>query len=78
MGRKINAPHESLEDQITNSLRMTGYFLRVPHEIDVHVDPTGHVSLSGVVPSYYLKQKAQLAVMSVDGVKTLRNELKVH
>jgi len=37
----------------------------------------GHVELSGQVPSYYMKQTAQVAAMRVDGVHRLRNGLCV-
>lgn len=68
---------EPLTKQLHESLRETGYFLTIPCDVMVRVDGSGHVSLHGIVPSYYLKQKAQIAVMSVDGVYSLRNELVV-
>lgn len=37
----------------------------------------GHVELSGHVPTYYMKQTAQVATMRVDGVHQLRNSLCV-
>ena len=37
----------------------------------------GHVELSGLVPTYYMKQTAQVAAMRVDGVHQLRNGLCV-
>ena len=36
-----------------------------------------HVILRGVVPSYYLKQLAQTAVLAIPGIRRLRNELVV-
>lgn len=68
---------EHLTDQLHQSLRATGYFVTIPCDVTVHVDPAGHVALSGIVPSFFLKQKAQIAVMSVDGVNSLRNEIVV-
>ena len=37
----------------------------------------GTVVLRGVVPSFYLKQLAQMTVMALPGVATVRNELQV-
>ncbi|MFO0800905.1 MAG: BON domain-containing protein [Gemmataceae bacterium] len=37
----------------------------------------GRVVLRGDVPSYYLKQLAQVTVLSVPGVPGVRNELRV-
>jgi osmotically-inducible protein OsmY len=37
----------------------------------------GCVVLRGVVPSYYLKQLAQVTALAVPGVETLRNDLRV-
>lgn len=68
---------QSLSDDVTESLRATGYFVRVPCEIIVRVDRGGRVSLRGVVPTYYLKQKAQTAAMSVDGVASVQNDVVV-
>lgn len=66
-----------LSQTVADSLRSTGYFITLDCRITIRVDSDGHVSLCGVVPSYYLKQKAQVAAMSVDGVESLRNELVV-
>lgn len=44
------------------------------------LDITAHVrlvTLEGRVPSYYLKQRAQVAVLAVSGVDRVRNELVV-
>jgi len=66
-----------LEGRLCEELRKTGYFFNVSCEVTVHVDRNGHVLLHGIVPSYYLKQKAQIAVISVCEVNSLRNELVV-
>lgn len=66
-----------LSDHVTESLRATGYFVSVPCEITVRVDRDGRVSLQGIVPTYYLKQKAQAAAMSVDGVASVQNDVVV-
>lgn len=68
---------EFLADELRDALRATGYFVSVPCDVTVHVSPEGNVSLCGIVPSYYLKQKAQVAAMSVDGVRLLQNDLVV-
>jgi osmotically-inducible protein OsmY len=73
----IDVRNEPLTKQLHQSLQETGYFLTIPCDVTVRVNGAGHVSLHGIVPSYYLKQKAQIAVMSVDGVNSLRNELMV-
>jgi osmotically-inducible protein OsmY len=60
--------------QITQILRATGY---VPlRHLDV-VAADGFVILKGRVPSYYLKQLAQTAVLELPGVDEVRNELDV-
>jgi osmotically-inducible protein OsmY len=66
-----------LKENLTGSLRSTGYFLTIPCEITVHVDRDGNVSLHGIVSSFFLKQKAQVVAMSVDGVQSIQNELVV-
>ena len=38
----------------------------------------GHVTLRGTVGSYFHKQMAQEAVLSVEGVEQLDNEVVVH
>jgi osmotically-inducible protein OsmY len=37
----------------------------------------GHASIRGRMPTYYLKQVAQSAAMSVDGVESIENDLVV-
>jgi osmotically-inducible protein OsmY len=63
-----------LSAEIERALRATGYpALR-------HVEVATHdwiVFLRGRVPSYYLKQLAQAAVLVVPGVREVRNELNV-
>lgn len=68
---------DPLMGELRDAMRATGYFVSVPCEIKLHVSPEGHVSLWGIVPSYYLKQRAQVAAMSVDGVQSLQNDLVV-
>lgn len=75
--RDVDFGHEALRDDLHGALRATGYFVSIPCDVTVHVSPAGDVSLCGIVPSYFLKQKAQVAVMSVDGVRSLQNDLVV-
>lgn len=66
--------NEELCDQIRQALRTTGYhslrLLRVE-------TASGCVALSGRVSSYYLKQMAQSAAMSVAGARRVVNEVEV-
>lgn len=77
MEQEVRANEKQLVEQLQSALGKTGYFLTVPCEVTVHVTPAGHVSLCGVVPSYYVKQKAQVAAMKVNGVHSLQNDLVV-
>ncbi len=64
----------SLLDEAFDTLRRTGYGqLRT---IDLQYDD-GTLTLSGRVPSHFLKQVAQSAVLSVAGVLRINNELCV-
>ena len=67
------APHPLAAD-VRTALAATGYtWLR-----RVAVTAAGgNVVLSGTVPSYYLKQLAQVTVSGVPGVGLVRNELAV-
>lgn len=63
-----------LADALLRALDRTGYgWLR---RVAVAAEG-GSVVLQGRVPSYYLKQLAQEAVLAVPGVEVLRNELQV-
>ncbi|MBA4187815.1 MAG: hypothetical protein C0467_07330 [Planctomycetaceae bacterium] len=64
----------TLGDAVRIALDKTGYaWLR-----GVSVGTThGVVLLQGTVPSFYLKQLAQVTVLAVPGVKLVRNELQV-
>lgn len=75
--REIDMSEKLLAENLNEALRATGYFISVPCDVTLHVTPDGDVSLCGIVPSYYHKQKAQVAAMSVDGVRTVRNDLFV-
>ena len=63
-----------LADAVRGALAQTGYewLRRVAVEAE-----GGSAVLRGVVPSFYLKQLAQVTVMAVAGVEVVRNELRV-
>jgi osmotically-inducible protein OsmY len=68
------ATRSSLAERIERALRANGYpALRT---IEVSVEG-GRVVLKGRVPSYYMKQMAQSATLSIAGVKELCNEVEV-
>jgi osmotically-inducible protein OsmY len=66
-----------LQEELREALRATGYFIQLQGKITVDVSQEGCVVLRGTVPSYYHKQRAQVAVMSVKGVRSLQNDLAV-
>ncbi len=64
-----------LRNAVIAALRSSGYRLLWGLECKVHDDS---VILTGLLPSFYLKQVAQTVVMSVDQVKEVRNAIEVH
>jgi osmotically-inducible protein OsmY len=64
----------ALADAVRSALHRTGHgwLQRVVVAIE-----GGSVVLRGKVPSFYLKQMAQAAVMAVPDVEVMRNELQV-
>jgi osmotically-inducible protein OsmY len=64
----------ALADAVREALALTrhGWLQRVTVVVE-----SGAVVLRGRVPSFYLKQLAQVTVMAVAGVGQLRNELRV-
>ncbi len=65
---------QHLNARIHRALILTGQFpLR---NIRVAAND-GHVSLAGRLPSFYLKQLAQAAALTVPGVESLDNQLVV-
>ncbi len=72
--RSAKAAGRRLSEQVIQVLRATGYLpLR---DLDIFA-AEGFVILRGRVPSYYLKQVAQAAVLGLPGVDDVRNELDV-
>ena len=66
---------EQLLLAIEKALFITGYAGTLRGiQVEVHA---GSVVLSGRLPSYYLKQTAQVNAMKVDGVVHVRNEIQV-
>ena len=63
-----------LRDAILDGLRQSGY--RALSRVQCEV-VGGTVALSGVVPSYFLKQVAQTISMRMSNVKKLTNHLEV-
>ena len=67
-------PDEQHSECIFNALRATGLPPLRNVQVIVH---EGYVVLKGRVRTYYMKQMAQCAAMSVRGVGELRNEFEV-
>ncbi|NQV23488.1 MAG: BON domain-containing protein [Rhodopirellula sp.] len=63
-----------LQERVQRSLGTTSYRMLSGLQIQVM---DGHVRLLGHVPSYYMKQLAQTAVMKVEGIGRLHNDLRV-
>lgn len=63
-----------LEARVVNSLLNSGYAALRLVGCDVEHDG---VILHGVVPSYHLKQLAQVCALRVEGISRIENRLKV-
>lgn len=72
--RTNGADARPLADAALAALHRTGHgwLRRIVVEID-----GGAIVLRGQVPSYYLKQLAQVTVLAVPGVEVVRNDLQV-
>jgi osmotically-inducible protein OsmY len=64
----------SIRDDVNRALRETGYAPLRGVECEV-LD--GVVELTGVVPSFYVKQLAQTAVLRLDQIRGVNNRLRV-
>lgn len=73
-GAGLQNGDERLRARVSQALSATGH-VRL-RSLDVRVCD-GHVTLGGRVPSWYSKQLAQTAALSVDGISSLRNDLDV-
>ena len=65
---------QHLTERVERALRARGY--RALHAVRISVR-NRVVFLEGRVPSYYLKQLAQVTAMAVPGAHQIRNELDV-
>jgi osmotically-inducible protein OsmY len=63
-----------LAERVGRVLNATGYSPLRAIEVSIH---SQLVILRGRVPSYYMKQLAQAAVLDVPGVRALRNDVQV-
>ena len=63
-----------LHNAVIAALRSSGYRLLWDLECEVREDL---VTLTGVLPSFYLKQVAQTIAMGVDQVREVRNGVEV-
>ena len=64
----------AIQTAIQEALRLAGYGELRCVEVECDGDA---VTLSGRVPTYYLKQLAQNVILNVPGVEHVRNELHV-
>lgn len=74
MRREAQQGDQRLREGIASALDSTGYPLL--RQLGLHYE-SGTVTLFGRVPSYFLKQLAQVTVMSVPGVRAIDNQLQV-
>ena len=72
--QSVGQPDESLRDGISHMLTE---FIGVPRDRITISVAKGHVTLQGIVDSYYRKQLAQAAVLTVDGVTSVHNNISV-
>jgi osmotically-inducible protein OsmY len=66
---------EQVIEQLQLALARTGYTCL--RDVQMSVEE-GLVVLKGRVPSYYLKQRAQVAALEIESVRGVRNELEVY
>lgn len=72
--RRRDRSESELPIRVSSALRNSPY--RALHAVQADVQ-AGTVRLHGQVRSFYEKQLAQIAVMQVEGVRHLRNEVEV-
>lgn len=65
---------DRLRDDVLRALRRSGYSSLWNLTVSVH---SGHVCLSGRVPTWHQRQVAQTAAMSVKGVERVESSLRV-
>lgn len=69
------AADRKLQENVLRAINGTGY-LALSRAVQVRAFD-GYVELSGHVPTYHMKQIAQVAAMRADGVHRLRNRITV-
>lgn len=72
---QLHAPCDHLiVDNVYRALRGSGYH----HLVKLQAfSLQGRVTLQGCVPSYYLKQVAQTVLIPIEGIRDIKNNLKV-
>jgi hypothetical protein len=70
----VRGADDHLQDAIIQGLRCSGYRALSDVQCDVMGDV---VALSGIVPSFFLKQIAQTIILRMGSVKRLKNHLEV-
>lgn len=72
-------PFKKADDELARKaaavLTASGY--QVLRNLQVHCD-NGRVTLQGRLPTYFLKQVAQITVEQVDGVRDVDNDIRVY
>ena len=71
----MRGPSQLLVDRLSLALERSPHIGRRNLRIETE---QGHVTLLGVVSSYYQKQMAQEALRRVDGVESIENHLEVN
>lgn len=73
-GVRSQKTDKQLHNRVLETLHISGYLPLRKLSVIAH---EGHVALHGRVPTYYLKQLAQCAAMSVRGVESIKNNVEV-
>ncbi len=73
----MRGPSQLLIDHISLALERSPHIGCRNHNLRIETEQ-GHVTLLGVVSSYYQKQMAQEALRRVDGVESIENHLEVN
>jgi osmotically-inducible protein OsmY len=71
---RVNTQDHLVRETVDRTLADSGYTPLRCIQFDVH---EGVVELSGCVPSFYLKQLAQSAVLRLEQIRGVRNLLRV-
>ncbi len=71
---QANLRDSAVKKQVERSLAASGHPLLRTVEVVVH---EGLVTLKGALPSYYLKQMAQVAAMQGQPIELLQNDIEV-